>query len=153
MEEQTRQVEIVKGDLLKSNSEMLVHQVNMQGVMGAGLAKQIRKRYPEVYRDYKNRYKEFNLGDNLYCSTSDGHIIVNMFSQKDYGRSGLFTDYDAMEIALFKIAEIAMKHDVSVGIPYGIGCGLGGGNWEEVYARINKAFKNCNLAKIKIYKL
>ena len=32
---------------------VICHQVNCQGVMGAGIAKQIRARWPEVYEDYK----------------------------------------------------------------------------------------------------
>lgn len=36
---------------------VICHQVNCQGVMGAGLAKQIRIRWPEVYVDYKKLLK------------------------------------------------------------------------------------------------
>lgn len=48
----------VIGDILTpvENPDDLVvvcHQVNCMGVMGAGLAKQVRNRYPGVYRAYK----------------------------------------------------------------------------------------------------
>lgn len=146
-------IEIVKGDLLESNAEIIAHQVNMQGVMGAGLAKTIKKRYPEVYKDYKKRYKDFRLGENLYSVTKDSRIVANMFGQNNYGYYGQYTDYDALERCLEALAQLCEKHDVTVGLPYGLGCGRGGGDWSEVYSRMNKVFKNCNLKKVKIYKL
>lgn len=153
MERTLQQVEVVKGDLLKSPVEIIVHQVNMQDVMGAGLAKSIKKKFPEVYKEYKEKYKDFILGQNLYCATKDGRMIVNMFAQSNYGRYGRYTNYEALERCFSDVAEMCSKHDVTVGIPYGIGCGLGGGDWKEVYPIINKAFKDCNLNKVKIYKL
>ena len=153
MEGTLQQVEIVRGDLMECPAELIVHQVNMQGVMGAGLARTIRKRYPEVYAGYKENYRDFRLGQNLYCTTKDGRVVVNMFGQNNYGKNGLYTDYDALEQCLSSVAEICKKHEVTVGIPYGIGCGLGGGNWEEVYFRINRAFKGCSLDKVKIYRI
>ena len=40
------------------NIDILCHQVNCQGVMGAGLAKQIRSKYPEVYEQYKEDFSK-----------------------------------------------------------------------------------------------
>lgn len=37
-------------DLLLSDCNVICHQVNCKGVMNAGIAKSIRKRYPEVYK-------------------------------------------------------------------------------------------------------
>lgn len=42
------------GDLLKSNCNIICHQVNCQGVMGAGIAKQIRLTYPSVFKAYED---------------------------------------------------------------------------------------------------
>ena len=39
------------GDLLESNCNFICHQVNCQGVMGSGIAKQIRNLFPFVYED------------------------------------------------------------------------------------------------------
>lgn len=49
----------VKGNLLDSNCDYICHQVNCKGVMGAGIAKQIRDRWPWVfisYHAYCNRH-------------------------------------------------------------------------------------------------
>ena len=44
-------IHYVKGNLLDSDCDYICHQVNCQGVMGSGIAKQIRERWPEVYKD------------------------------------------------------------------------------------------------------
>ena len=45
------------GDILSPNHTghecVVCHQVNCQGVMGAGLAAQIRRMFPGVYEDYR----------------------------------------------------------------------------------------------------
>ena len=42
------------GDILKSGAPVILHQVNCLGVMGVGLAKQIRNKHPSVYTRYKD---------------------------------------------------------------------------------------------------
>ena len=44
-----------EGDLLKSNCDVICHQVNLQGVMGGGLALQIARKFPQVEHEYKHR--------------------------------------------------------------------------------------------------
>ena len=56
-----------KGDLLRSDVAIIAHQVNCQGVMGAGVARQIRHRIltAEQYRAYQQlcrKNKEELLG-------------------------------------------------------------------------------------------
>lgn len=43
-----------KGNLLQADTPMIAHQVNCQGVMGAGIARQIRKDFLTAgqYREY-----------------------------------------------------------------------------------------------------
>jgi nicotinamidase-related amidase len=36
-----------------TQASAIAHQVNLMGVMGAGLAKQIKQKYPTVYAQYK----------------------------------------------------------------------------------------------------
>lgn len=130
----------VKGNLLKSNCEYICHQVNCQGVMGSGIAKQIRERWPDVYYHYKDKCY-YNgtaglLGTIDIIDTIDGPMVVNMYSQADYGYNGMrFTSYDAFVKALEY-----MKRDIpygsKVGFPKNIGCGLGGGNWNIISAII-----------------
>ena len=43
----------IKRDIFKSGADLICHQVNCQGVMGSGIAKQVREKYPKVYKEYK----------------------------------------------------------------------------------------------------
>lgn len=40
---------VIRGDILQSDADIIVQQVNCRGVMGAGLAKQIASQYPEEF--------------------------------------------------------------------------------------------------------
>ena len=42
-------MKIKHGDILSVANGIIVHQVNAQGVMGSGLAKQIREKYPMAF--------------------------------------------------------------------------------------------------------
>ena len=44
----------IKGDLLEITEGIICHQVNCQRVAGAGLALQIRKKWPSWYESFKN---------------------------------------------------------------------------------------------------
>ena len=41
------------GDVFSSGAQVIVHQVNCMGVMGSGVARIVREKYPEVYLEYK----------------------------------------------------------------------------------------------------
>lgn len=133
------------GSLFSSGADLLVQQVNCQGVMGAGLAKQIAFHYPEVYREYKAFCQKYAtsaemLGKVLIVETYGDTYVANIFAQDKYGRNGCFTDYAALKEGFTKVAESAKTANMSVAIPYGIGCGLAGGNWEIVNSIIAEAF-------------
>lgn len=134
-------INFVKGNLLDSPCDYICHQVNCRGVMGAGIAKQIRERWPEVFEAYQDRYDyvlKLNMEpDNLMGSIDDIAIendvdnrhVINMYSQSSYGVDyGRYTSYDAFEIALREIKRV-VPPGKTIGFPKGIGCGLGGGNW------------------------
>ena len=119
------------GDIVKGDYLIFCHQVNCQGVMGSGVAKQIRSKYPEVYREFK-QIKEPILGFILPVFTKDGRICINMFAQDGYVKDKRYTDYDAFKECLEHISffmNIRSKNKPSIAFPYGIGCGLAGGDW------------------------
>lgn len=136
----------IRGDILTPNKEnhgvLVCHQVNCKGVMGAGLAKQIRERHPSVYRAYKEKCELIQngvmegLGNVQYCSVipDAGYIVVNVFGQDSYGRNRQYTDYDALRKALEKVSESVRDvfRGYVVRIPFLMGCGMAGGDWNEV---------------------
>lgn len=133
---------IVHGDLLKTPFQIIAHQVNCQGIMGAGLAKSIKEKYPDVYSIYKqfctdNHNNESLLGAAIGVVTEDKHIIYNLFGQYIWGRDIRQTDYDAFQRSVIRmISDIRYDGDdeltLYIAIPYGIGCGLAGGDWEII---------------------
>jgi len=101
------------GDILDSGASIITHQVNCQGVMGAGLAKQIRDRYPSVYTRYHDFCCKFIENDSLatddllgfsYFTSINNDVdlpfIVNCFAQDGYGKDAVQTDYEALKECL-----------------------------------------------------
>ena len=140
-------VKIVKGNILNATEDIICHQVNCMGIMGAGLAKQIKYKYPEVFKAYKelcNFHKDdlkFLLGKILKVDCHDGKKIVNMFGQYNYGTNSIQTNYTALENCFKKLFEKVSNINnlnKTVAIPYKIGCGLAGGDWNVVFHMIEK---------------
>lgn len=147
-------IHYVKGDIVENKYEpeeygVFCHQVNCCKTMDAGLAKQIKEKYPEVYQAYEDREYPY-LGAIDWVLTHDGRACVNMYAQNDYGRSGKHTNYIAFAQCLTELAEylIPISEDTIVAFPYGIGCGLGGGDWKVISALIEDFDK---MIKQKVY--
>lgn len=146
-------MEILNEDILNCKENIIVHQTNCLGVMGKGLAQQIKQKYPEVFNGYyhycKTNTAESIFGTSLICEANDGKYIANLFGQLSYGKD-LQTDYDKFKTALQEIHTFAKENKLSVAIPYKIGCGLAGGDWNTVYDIISEIFYDsveCNLYK------
>lgn len=149
-------MKIIEGDILDCKESVLVQQVNHKGVMGAGLALQIRKRYPGIFPLYieycKINYdviKDRGLVFYHQPATSD-YLIASVFGQDGYGTDKQYTDYVALKNGFVNIAAAAKRTNVSVAIPYGIGCGLGGGDWSIVSKIIEEVFFG---VEVVLYKL
>jgi len=160
-------IEIVNGDLLKSNLPLIAHQTNCLGVMGGGIAKAIRNKWPIVYDQYLHYCNEKNksralLGNCQICVTGDESIphVANLFGEYSFteavapNANGRHTDYHALKLALLELKHRALRMDIhSIGIPYKLGCGLAGGDWDGVvYPMIQEIFKD-DLINLFIYKL
>lgn len=149
-------VKYINGNILKSGADTICHQVNCQGVMGAGLAKQIREKYPIVflkYKDFCNRTdKSALLGLVQFCPVGNPlrqRRVANLFSQKYYGRDDkCYTDYNALRSCLQKVNTMCVNERVA--IPYKMGCGLAGGDWNIVEQIIRETLVDC---EVEIYKL
>lgn len=139
-------ITIKSGNILNTTEDIICQQVNCQGVMGSGLALQIKNRYPEVYVAYKECCNQYSpkqlLGKTQTVKCDDGKYVANLFGQLNYGTKNKQTDYKALKTALDSvfnsITNIDKYKGLSVAIPYGIGCGLGGGDWETVYSFIRE---------------
>lgn len=131
-----------EGNILTSNADVIFHQVNCQGVMGAGLAKQIREWCPKHYEDYieycKSKTPDDLLGWWVSTRYDSFNCISGLFGQLNYGRNGRYTDYAALERGLAEHKRIVndlywQYPNCRFAVPYKIGCGLAGGDWNIVY--------------------
>lgn len=150
-------VKIVNGDLLDAEERLIIHQVNCQGKMNSGVAKAIREKWGQVFRDYKSLTEHVVpselLGTTQVVGIGNKQAVVNMFSQDDYGYDGeRYTSYEAFYRCLVRVERIARRYNLSVALPYNIGCDRGGANWNIIYTMIEEVFKN-HTQPIVIYNL
>lgn len=128
-------IKYVTGDLLTSNLQVIAHGCNCHGLMGSGIAKQIRATWPNVYEVYRLKYQVMGLelGTILPVRTLDGRMVVNCMTQYDCGHDGkLYVDYDAIESCIAAINNHVEAWEVTeVGFPF-IGAGLGNGQWDKI---------------------
>lgn len=130
-------------DLLEADVDYICHQVNCQGKMNSGIAKQIREKYPEAYQAYMDWYNSPSGSNGMYNNicvvpTENGKNIIHMASQFNYGYDGKrYTSYDAFWICLNNIANIIPKGS-KIGFPERIGCCRGGANWNVIVQMIEE---------------
>lgn len=141
------------GNILEANENIICHQVNIQGIMGGGLALQIAKSYPDVEKQYQQCCQECNYDETMlgnYQTVSIGHrkYIVNCFTQKiNYD-----TDYEAIEKVFNELLESCKRYNLTIAIPYRYGCGIANGDW-NIVSKIFENLSDKHDVDISIYRL
>lgn len=125
-------MKIIDKDILTISEGIICHQVNCKKVMGAGLALRIRNKFPIVYEEYK-KYNG-KLGDVQVIVITKNLSVANLYGQDRYGRDRCYTDYDALKECFKKLS----AWDQQIYIPNGMGCRLGGGDWNIVCAIVEE---------------
>lgn len=139
-----------KGDLLKSDCDVFMHQANCRSTMGSGIAKSIRAKFPVVYEvDCASLLKpEEKLGTYTYAEVENSNKtiqIVNLYGQLNYGADRkLYTNYEALENALHSYLTDRLEREGSleglkIGVPKYMGCARAGGDWSIVSVILQKA--------------
>lgn len=132
-----------QGDLFKDDAEAFVNAVNVVGVMGAGIAFQFKKRYPEMFKDYKKACEkgELTLGKMHVYEQKEGspRFIINFPTLHHWKDQSKLADIEAgLEDLVMVIRE---RNIQSIAIPP-LGCGAGGLEWMDVKSQIETAFKD-----------
>lgn len=139
----------INGNILDIQKGIICHQTNCLGIMGGGLAKQMKDKYPDVYDNYHNYCKTFKnnldkiFGTSYIYKINNDLTIASVFGQKEIGYKA--TDYDKTYTALLDLKNIIKKcklENLNVYFPKFMGCGLGGGNWEIYSWILEKVFPN-----------
>lgn len=144
--------QIINQDILTVEKGIIAHQVNCQGVMGAGLAKQIKYKFPKSWDIYHKACCEYAsgalLGECISCQVKDSLYVAHLFGQFHYGAKRCYTNYLALESALIQLETLAQKYQLPVYLPYKLGCGLAGGDWQIVYNLIRKYCPSAIICKL-----
>ena len=135
------------GNLLHVKQGHIVHGCNAQGVMGSGVALGVKNTWPEVYADYRERWRKtteegadgivgMEMGMAYPVTVVDNKLVVwNAITQNLYGVGIRQVSYDAIvscfELINSRVREYKDYFPAEVHIPK-IGAARGGGNWEII---------------------
>jgi len=153
--EETQNIKYINGDVTKpvtTNSIILIpHVVNDIGVMGAGVARALFMKWPNVRSDYLEWYnfktkdphgsgeeiKPFEIGKCQLVEVAPPNIyVINMVAQNGIKATANKKpiNYEALDDCLREVERLAtameeeFSRDVEIHMPR-IGCGLAGGSW------------------------
>lgn len=131
-------------EALKSGEVQAIgHQANCFNTMNSGVARAIREQLPEAYEaDCRTPRGSLTKLGSVSVGFTEFGPVFNLYGQHAYGRDGKqYTDYDALEHALDKMAQMLWTSEFQgkIGFPK-LGCGLGGGDWSVVSEMISQDF-------------
>lgn len=172
-------IEVIEGDIFETECKVIAHQVNCMGVMGSGLAKEIKNRWENVFTEYLRAIQTLDhncLGGCLVVGVGPDKYVANLFGQYYYrgyfkdpdsymcqspekrpemnenGEAIRFTNYEALFLSLNRLKNEMLKYKVdSVSFPWHLGSDRGGGNWEIIMTMIEEVFKGTGI-KVEIRK-
>ena len=152
----------INKDILTVNKGVIVHSVNCIGAVG-GLAGAIARKWPKNADEYRAHVRNQKLpiillGSVFEVNVAHNVIVANLFGQNNVGSNQRQTEYSALTAGFKRIANTTFygndkipdysNHEYylskltlnDIYIPYKIGCGLGGADWNIVEEIINKIF-------------
>jgi len=138
------------GDILEAKTQVVVNTVNCEGVMGKGLALQFKKKYPEMFKEYKQKSQlgKIAIGQlHLYKETPQ-YWILN-FPTKNHWRQKSKLEYIEKGLVTFreKYEEWGIT---SIAFPR-LGCQQGGLDWAEVKPLMEKYLGDLPKLKVQIF--
>lgn len=157
-----KSIKEIKGDLIalakRNHFNVIIHGCNCQGVMGKGIAFQIKQNFPKVSKiDSKGELP----GTICAVTFSSGLTVVNAYTQIYWGKANdkhksyspvnnheeeLYDTqknrYEFIRSCLRSVNKIFTGK--KIGLPL-IGCGLAGGSWDIVKSIIIEEMNDCDV--------
>ena len=147
-------MKIIEKDILTIEHGYICHQTNCLGVMGRGIAAQVREKYAHVFKAYEKLCNEkLNQGEEtsllgtiqiVPINETPPVRIINCFSQLKFGGDVCHTDYNAIKSCFTKIKMINMKK-LPVYIPFCYGAGISNGSWPLVKEAISEVYPDVTI--------
>lgn len=132
------------GNLLHATEKMICHGCNAQGMMGSGVAGEIRKKYPSAFETYRREYMRngLRLGQTIWVPCNP-HVVINAITQEFYGGGAaygtVYVDYNAVRTVIQDLDSVVqtqremrgLLETTAIAFPL-IGAGLAGGSWKKI---------------------
>ena len=131
----------ITGSLFDAPQRAIGHGVNMKGLMGAGIAAEFARRYPEMLPAYRLWCEVALPGDVMLYKVNDGRTVVNIGSQNLPGKDARY-EWLAAGL-LHAAADLYELGTRQLALPR-IGCGIGGLKWDAVRVITQLVEANCD---------
>lgn len=167
IKEEKENIKFIDADITKPIATnaitIILHVVNDIGVMGAGVARALFMKWPNVRSDYIEWFnfqtinsltgkiiRPFGIGK---CQLIEANLpdiyVINMVGQNGIRRYSNMTpiNYYAVDRCLQEVERLAVEMEkhferkVEIHMPR-IGCGLAGGNWNKIEPLVLKNIKH-----------
>lgn len=130
-------MDIVYGDIttvVLERGGSVVHQGNLMKVAGAGVALAIRNAWPRWFIHYSHKTARLGEVDAFPVQAEPAISIITLYAQQGIGTDKRRTDYPAFLTAIEEVSELSKMRVIPspLYLPYKIGCGLGGGDWNRI---------------------
>ncbi|MFO1081257.1 MAG: macro domain-containing protein [Reyranellaceae bacterium] len=137
-------IEFRTGDILRADAEAIVNTVNCVGIMGRGIALQVKNAFPANFKAYEAACAREDVQPGRMFVFETGALtnpkyIINFPTKRHWRGKSRIEDIESGLEAL--VEEIRTRGIRSIAIPP-LGSGLGGLNWSDVRPRIVAALQD-----------
>lgn len=146
-------IEFKTGDILREDVEALVNTVNCVGIMGRGIALQFKHAYPANFSAYEAACRRDEVVPGRMFVFETGHLtnpryIINFPTKRHWRSKSRIEDVESGLDAL--VSEVGTRGIRSIAIPP-LGAGLGGLDWADVRARIERAMLRLSGVRVVVF--
>lgn len=137
-------------NIFDSQCQTIVNTVNCVGVMGKGLALEMKKRYPNMFDKYKDYCDKglIDIGKLWLYKHSDDKWILNFPTKKHWKNS---SEYEYIEEGMKKFVETYQEKGITtIAFPM-LGCNNGGLEKDVVIQIMTKYLIKCDNLIVEIY--
>jgi O-acetyl-ADP-ribose deacetylase (regulator of RNase III) len=146
-------IEEGSGNLLTADVDAIVNTVNTVGVMGKGIALQVKRAFPDVYDSYRAAHDRGELRIGRMHVHDRGVLgparyVINFPTKRHWRSPSRLADIDAGLTDLVRVVrELGLT---SIAVP-ALGAGNGGLDWADVRPRIEAALAPLTDVRVVLY--